>query len=143
VDDSITMTAEERPPWGNALGDIYVSIHCNATERNSEPNGTEVYWYPHENDAMLGFTSQQFAEIMDNRFENMLNIANRGTKEDMLIELHYTTIPAILCEMGFLTNPGDAAKLSDDAFQWQIAWALYYGIQDAFNVYRPARGLLW
>jgi N-acetylmuramoyl-L-alanine amidase len=71
-------------------------------------------------------------------------INNRGLRTDMLTVLHYTTIPAVLCELGFLTNAGDAALLTDDSFQWQIAWALYYGIQDAFNVYKPYRGsLMW
>jgi N-acetylmuramoyl-L-alanine amidase len=145
VDDSLTIEPEARPPWANALGDMFVSIHCNAVERNSVANGTEVYWYPHDNDSYLGFSSERFAGIINERLKAMLpQISNRGLRTDMLTVLHYTTIPAVLCELGFLTNANDAALLSDDSFQWQIAWALYYGIQDAFNVYRPYRGtILW
>ena len=40
--------------------------------------------------------------------------------------------PAVIVECGFLSNPEEAAKLSDKAYQKQMAFSIYCGILDYF-----------
>ena len=42
-------------------------------------------------------------------------------------------IPSTLIECGFLSNEKEAKLLNDEAYQEQIAWAIYVGIQRYFS----------
>ena len=48
-------------------------------------------------------------------------------------------MPAVLLELGFLTNTADAARLADTAYQQQLAQAIYQGIVEAFANNPPNR----
>jgi N-acetylmuramoyl-L-alanine amidase len=44
-----------------------------------------------------------------------------------------------LLELGFLTNPAEAARLADPNHQWLLAHAIYQGIVEAFATHPPMR----
>jgi N-acetylmuramoyl-L-alanine amidase len=130
----------ERPAWANAIGDLFVSIHMNAMgSSNVEANGTEVFYYPHENDSQLGFASKQFADIMQSNLLEGIGSYDRKVQTKPFVVIKYTTIPAVLCEIGFLTNKAEAAKIATADYRQQAAQSLYNGILEAFSVYSPIR----
>lgn len=51
-------------------------------------------------------------------------------------------IPSILVETGFITNPGEAAKLKTSSYQKKMANAVYKGIVQHFNRKPPAMTLI-
>jgi N-acetylmuramoyl-L-alanine amidase len=137
--DDRDVSLEERARFANENGDIFVSIHCNALRGNTTSHGAETYFWPHENDAELGFSSEQLAAIIQRNLIVTTGAFDRGVKSDHMTVLRETTIPAVLAEVGFMTNPAEAARLATDEYQWQIAWGLYNGIREAFTVYWPRR----
>ena len=59
---------------------------------------------------------------------------SRGTKlrTDLLI-LNSTTVPAVIVETVFISNPGDAVKISQEAYQNKVANAIASAIIEAFT----------
>ena len=47
------------------------------------------------------------------------------------------TIPTVIVECGFLSNDDEAAKLQDPAYQQQLAWAIYLGINNYLTAQNP------
>ena len=42
--------------------------------------------------------------------------------------LKCTTSPSVIVECGFLSNPGDEAKLCDESYRKQLAEVVYKGV---------------
>ena len=71
---------------------------------------------------------------------NALGTNNRGLKYDTeeqknLIVLNRTTVPAVIIETLFLSNPGDAKKISDQQYQQKVAEAIYDSIIELADNY--------
>ena len=136
---------DERVEFGGNLGDLYVSIHNNfapikkgSKEPNPEPSGTETFYYPTANDEIL-FPSEIAAGIIHKNVVRGFGSLDRGLKQNRYLVLDAAKIPAVLIEVGFLSNPDDRAKLVSDAYKQRIAEAIYAGILEVFEIYRPAR----
>ena len=88
-----------------------LSLHCNYFEGDTSINGLEIYY--HRNSE----TSKQYAEEMTTllRTANAMNVRD-ASKQNMQV-LRNSSIPAIMIEMGFLTNPEDCANLNDSLYQ--------------------------
>lgn len=91
--------------------DVFVSIHCNQALR-SAAQGVEVYIYPSTNkvDMDLQEKSKTIAKTMLKGFHESLGFKTRGKKQagfQVLRDLR-STCPAILLELGFLSNPEEA-----------------------------------
>lgn len=54
---------------------------------------------------------------------------NRGIREEDYRVLMKSKGPAVLIELGYLSNPQDAARLADDRFRDRLAQAIADGIQ--------------
>ena len=54
---------------------------------------------------------------------------NRGIREEDYRVLVKTNGPAVLIELGYLSNAQDAARLADDSFRDRLAQAIADGIQ--------------
>lgn len=73
-----------------------------------------------------------FASHIQDNFSKGPIKYNRGVKQGGLLVLWKTTMPAVLTEIGFLSNAKDRAVLNSKAKQQEIAFALY----DAFIKYK-------
>jgi N-acetylmuramoyl-L-alanine amidase len=138
--DDRNVSLDERVAFADANGDIFVSIHGNAAKTNTATSyGIETYFLPHTNDSLIGFTSEQLAKILHRNQLTSTQASDRGVKQDNIKVLRETNIPAILCEVGFLTHSAEAAVLVTEEYQWKIAYGIYNGIVEAFSVYIPRR----
>lgn len=109
--------------WG---ADNFISLHCNASV-NTSASGSEVYVYsdtspayPLGEDVLVGL-------------HNATGLPNRGVRVNpSLYVLRKTTMPALLVEMGYLTNPVDAELLSTDP--QSFARGIYNGMLNYFGL---------
>ncbi len=108
---------------------IFVSIHLNKFT-TSAPFGAQVF-YGTKNEQ-----SKNLAECIQQSIKSMLQKNNKrtvksGTKDTYL--LYKTTIPAVIVECGFLSNPTDFKLLQEEEYQRKMAFAIFCGI--AFDYY--------
>jgi N-acetylmuramoyl-L-alanine amidase len=68
--------------------------------------------------------SATLAEEVQERLASDLGMENRGVKQAGFRVLVGAFMPAILVELGFVTNQQDAAKLSDPEFHTRAAEAM-------------------
>lgn len=114
---TVTETAND---WD---ADIFVSIHCNSAEAD-EACGTETFAYN-----LDGGEGEQLATCIQNQIVNALNIVDRGVKANpKLFVLRYTSMPAVLVELGFISNADDERLLTDH--QDDFARAIARGVTD-------------
>ena len=105
--------------------DYFISIHANAST-NPAQNGTEVYVYR---------TPSVAADLAEDVLEGIVN--RMGTRDNgvrvnpSLYVLRRTRMPAILVELGYITNAADVQKMVDDP--WGFAQGIYNGMLDYFD----------
>ena len=130
----------DRANTANDMADVFISIHMNSAAPNPTPNGTEVLFITHSNDVQGRLTSQIVATEILQKMVTALQTNNRGLKYDTqhqknLIVLNSTTMPAVIVETLFLSNPGDALKISNEANQDKAAQAIYDAVIDLAEKY--------
>lgn len=136
--DDTFLELNERVAFANEVGDLFISIHQNSFT-SEKANGTETWHYPHANDAELGYTSEEFAKVVQNNLISKLGSLDRGVKSTNYVVIKNTNIPAVLCEIGFISNPSEASKLGNDSYQQLVAQALCDSVLTAFSSYVPKR----
>ncbi|WP_206214825.1 MULTISPECIES: N-acetylmuramoyl-L-alanine amidase [unclassified Adlercreutzia] len=127
--------------------DVIISFHCNSAGASSA-NGSEV-WVPNSSAYLYNETHVAGRNLGNSILNNLsaLGFYNRGTKTRNCTDgenyphpggicdwygINYWSrwkgIPGIIIEHGFLTNPGDAAKLGD------ASWCKSIGVADATGI---------
>jgi len=104
---------------------IFVCIHFNATGR-SGANGIETYFFSSQS---LGLASAIHYYVAGGAPS-----ANRGVRRRGYYVLRRTTIPSVLVECGFLTNPTEAQYAQSSAYQQKLANEIARGIQNRYSV---------
>jgi len=142
-EENKSMTLLNRAAFANELNaDLFISIHVNAAQFasgviNQTANGIET-WYNFgelESSANNPFTSRQFANIVQRQLIGSTGAANRGTWYGDMIVLLETQMPSVLLELGFVTNPAEAARLANVAYQVLLAQAIHDAIIEAYNTF--------
>lgn len=73
--------------------------------------------------------SSQLAEIIQEELNKDLNIKNRGIKQAPFRVLMGADMPAVLIEIGFITNPKEEELLNQDDYQKMLANSILRSIQ--------------
>ena len=106
--------------------DFFVSIHANASV-NAAASGSEAYAY---STASPGFAMGQ--SILD-RLNRETGLRDRGTfVRPTLYVLRRTKMPAVLIELGFITNPYDAELMAKEPDRF--ARGIYEGILQFYGL---------
>ena len=105
--------------------DYFISLHTNAFTSDSA-NGIEVYVEEGVNASCV------LGEALLDGLVTSTNLKNRGIKTNPeLAVLRYSAMPAVLVEMGFITNSTDASLFSEHPELF--AQGLYNGILNYFG----------
>lgn len=117
--ESLRRIYDTANDWG---ADYFVSIHCNAF--NEIANGVETLVYPSD------ISGYKLAECIQNQIlDTFEELTDRGLKARTdLAVLNGTDMPAVLVEMAFIDNAGDAILLRDR--QDEFARAIARGVTD-------------
>jgi N-acetylmuramoyl-L-alanine amidase len=68
--------------------------------------------------------SQRFAGMIQRELNEALQLRDRGVKQAPFRVLRGAAMPAVLVELGFLSNPEEEKKLQDPAYRGELADAL-------------------
>ena len=118
---SLRARVEDANAWG---ADYFISIHTNASE-NPSVSGTEAFAYSRPSRA---FT---LGEDIIKGITAITGLRDRGMKvRPGLYVLKRTAMPAVLVELGFISNPGDAALMNENPELF--ARGIYNGILEFF-----------
>jgi N-acetylmuramoyl-L-alanine amidase len=98
---------------------IFVCVHFNSAQRIGA-NGIETYFYSTE--------SAPLAASIQASVVRAAGTENRGVRRRGYYVLRRTTIPAVLVECGFLTNPTEAQYAQSAAYQQKLAESIARGI---------------
>jgi N-acetylmuramoyl-L-alanine amidase len=86
--------------------------------------------------------SSLFAQSIQEEMNTATAVANRGVKQAPFKVLVGATMPAALVEVGFISNPEEAAKLQSDEFQKLMVDALTRAVQKYKTNYETRIGLI-
>ena len=74
--------------------------------------------------------SERIASMVENQFKNRAQRRSRGVKQAGLEALWHASTPAVLIELGFLSNPAEARFLTSEYGQTIMASAIFRAIRD-------------
>ena len=116
---SLAARVSEANRWG---ADYFISLHTNAASSPSA-GGSEAYVYAR------GTPAFGFAEDILTNLTDITGLRDRGVQaRPGLYVLRKTQMPATLVELGFITNPRDAALMRDEP--GLFAEGIYRGIKE-------------
>ena len=137
-----------RPYYANALSATgLISLHTNAAGKPADAatvSGTEVYYY---SDAKNGIPARPedvkladgvvcyMQEIFKSDPDPLISARKVETRTRNHGETRLATMPTVLVEVGYHTNPDDAAFLKDATFQNKAM----KGVEKGWRVYREGK----
>ncbi len=105
----------------NGLGArLFISIHVNSAPIESA-HGTTVYWYKPQD--------APFAQAIEKSLIPLAGTADDGTRHENFYVVRHTSMPAVLIETAFATNPGDVALLRQPSFLQNVAQGIANGVK--------------
>ena len=139
--DDTFMTLSNRAAFAKKVdADLFISIHMNSAGKKTSPKGTEVYYSTRNNGLQSnGLSSYTMASMFLKNITSTLNMSNRGVKSNVFVVTNMNTVPAVLIEYGFLSNPSDLEKFSKLETQDKSAEILYDTIEEIFDNYPTGR----
>jgi N-acetylmuramoyl-L-alanine amidase len=121
-DTDVFIPLGMRVAIGNSYRDaIFVCIHFNATPRSSA-NGIETYFYSSQ--------SLPLASAIHYYVAGGAPTANRGVRRRGFYVLRRTTVPSVLVECGFLTNPTEAQYAQSASYRQKLAEEIARGVRE-------------
>lgn len=105
--------------------DAFISLHFNAF---TDPNvdGINTYYYS-------GNTNQDLANAIHDNLITFTKLNNRGTQKADFFVLQHNQNPAILIELGFMTNPNELKTIQTDSYKEKVANAMLAGLVNYFG----------
>ena len=124
-DNDKTVSLQDRVAFSeNEHPDIFVSIHVNSSEK-PEITGIETHYYRQE--------SMSLAQTVHAALASNIKTNNRGLFKSKFYVINHTTAPAILVEIGFISNDGERAELVSDKRKQATAKAIAEGVENYFK----------
>lgn len=124
---SATTSLQTRVRMANEwYANFFISLHCNISN-NASASGSEAYVYQlYSKGYYMGI------RILEG-LQYMTQLPNRGVSVNKeLYVLRATTMPAVLIEMGYMTNPRDIHLLVTDP--QSFARGIYNGILNYYQL---------
>ena len=128
----LDLSLEERlATIGLNKSSLLLSIHANWSP-SQDSNGIEIYASTPQ--GISHEESRHFAHVMQQSFSDYLTNQGRGELQAPFLILQHASIPAILVEVGFLSNPEDCQQLLNPQHIEKISATLARGVLAYLNV---------
>jgi N-acetylmuramoyl-L-alanine amidase len=103
---------------------IFISVHHNSSN-SAAIYGLETYYYH-------GF-SLTLAQAVHAKQVQSLAVVDRGVRKNQFYVINHTSVPSILCELGYVSNPNELKVLNTEIRQRQQAKAIADGVDAYFK----------
>lgn len=134
-DSDVFVTLGDRVRIANRYRDaIFVCVHFNSAARVGA-NGIETYYYSRESAGLAADIHRQVVAGTSTE--------NRGIRRRGYFVLRRATIPAVLVECGFLTNPDESRMVLQESYREKLADRIADGVmgKKASNIRPIVSGL--
>lgn len=127
-------TEAERIYLANTVkADMFISIHLNFNEKDSDLYGTETFY--NASFFIPGFGSVELADTLER--EVVTGISGKGNglfeAEPECFSLQNALVPAALLKAGYLSNKQEAVLLGREDYRQRIADGIYQAILKAYE----------
>jgi len=120
---------QERIELANkANADLLISIHTDSY-KNEAAHGVTTYYYGSEAHGVHSVVGERFAALVQREITARTDLLNCRTHAKTWDILRLTKAPAVRLDLGYLSNPGDLARLTDLAFIETIVESIMVAIQ--------------
>lgn len=120
-DDTFLELKDRAGMANNLKADLFISVHANSST-SSSATGSETYY---QRDA-----SKALANVMHKYLVQATGLTDRGVRYGNFHVIRETTMPAVLLEVGYLSNKGDESLLFSEALQNKVAAGIVSGIKE-------------
>ena len=81
--------------------------------------------------AQSGFanSSEQFAALVQQEMNKRLQSKDRGVKQAGFYVLAYASMPNVLIELGYISNPSEEKKLKSSQYKEALATSIYRAVE--------------
>ncbi|MHC3417697.1 N-acetylmuramoyl-L-alanine amidase [Aerococcus tenax] len=114
-DDTFVDLAPRADIYNQAQADAFISLHYDAAEETTV-SGTTVYYY---DDASIPLSENVQAQLMEK-----MPLASNGTRFGNFQVIRDSRPPAILIELGYMSNPNDVKAFSQDEYYQKVAQSI-------------------
>ena len=122
----------ERINFANSVNaDLVISIGID-NYKNDKAHGISTYFYGSDHHGIHSLVGERFATLAQREICARTDLANNRTHAKTWDLLRLTKAPTIRLELGYITNPKDAARLNDPTFRDTVAEGIVIAIQRLF-----------
>lgn len=104
--------------------DLFICIHSDSFS-NPAAGGTTTYY---SSDSPVSARSKALAASIQSELVKAINLNDRGVKDANFYVIKNTKMPAVLIEVGFISNPTEENLLKSPDFQNKAALGVFQGI---------------
>lgn len=124
-DDSFVELDDIAKKANEFNADVFISIHHNSGD-NPATKGIETYFYQSGD-------SKAFLDYIHKNLISESKAIDRGKKEAAFVVIKKTYMPAVLLELGFITNEGEVKKNNSPAYQDILVKGISKGVDEYFK----------
>jgi len=113
LEDRVKITNEISPR-------LFLSVHINSMESTTDIHGIETYYQTDQ--------SRPLADAIHHELVSELEAPDRAVRKARFYVINHTPIPAVLAEVGFISNKEERDRLISSDYQSKVAEALSDGV---------------
>jgi len=106
--------------------DVYVSVHVNCFRSGPREHGAQVFYQPGSEQG------KKLAESIQAEMARVLGNTDRKAKAVDYYTTRNSKMPAVIVEIGFISNPKEEKLMCDPDYQGQLAYGIYCGLVKYF-----------
>jgi N-acetylmuramoyl-L-alanine amidase len=126
------LPEEDRADFANRTGaNLTISLRVDASN-NRDASGVSTYYYGIEAHDVRSSVGERFAGLVQREIVARTDLADLRSHARSWDLLRRTAMPAVVIDVGYITNPGDNVRLTDSAFRDVLAEAIVVAVQRVY-----------
>ncbi|HSV38536.1 MAG TPA: peptidoglycan-binding protein [Nocardioidaceae bacterium] len=127
-----SLDEEQRAEFANRTNaHLTIALRVDSSE-NTDAAGVSTYFYGIDAHDVRSSVGERFAGLVQREIVARTDLADLRTHARAWDLLRRTRMPAVVIDAGYVTNPGDAARLADPAFRDVLAEAIVVAVQRVY-----------
>lgn len=106
--------------------DAFISVHVNSFKSGPREHGAQTFYQPGSKEG------EKLAKSIQGELVRLLKNTKRKAKAVDYYTTRNAKMPAVIVEIGFISNPREERLMCDPDYQGKVAYAIYSGIVKYF-----------